>query len=158
METVDASEIAAAPRPVRDAHVTGRLALEGRSIAEPLVFEDCKFDEEICLDEATVSSVRIVRSDLPALRASNIETRGDVVLDGTSGRVSLDGAHIGGSLRLVGARLTGVLDVSSVRVDRTSTSTTRRSRDSKARPCAPRDCARAGTCDCSASRPTGRSG
>ena len=117
METVDASEFAAAPRPLREAHITGRLALEGRSIAEPLVFEDCKFDEEVCLDEATVSSVRIVRSDLPAFRASNVETRGDVVLDGTSGRVVLDGAHIGGSLRLVGTHVTGILDVSSVRVD-----------------------------------------
>ena len=117
METVDASELAAAPRPVREVHITGRLALEGRSIAEPLVFEDCKFDEEICLDEATLSSLRILRSDLPALSARNIETRGDVVLDGTSGRVSLAGAHIGGSLRLVGTVLDGVLDISSARVD-----------------------------------------
>jgi hypothetical protein len=117
VETVDASELAAAPRPLREAHITGRLALEGRSIAEPLVFEDCRFDEEICLDEATLSSVRIVRSGMPALRASNVETRGDVVLDGSSGRVALDGAHIGGSLRLAGAVLTGVLDVSSARVD-----------------------------------------
>lgn len=118
METFEASELAAAPVPVRGARITGRLALEGRAIAEPLVFEDCTFEEEVCLDEATTSSVRLVRCELPALRASNAETRGDVVLDGsTAGHVALAGAHIGGSLRLAGTRLTGDLDISSVRVD-----------------------------------------
>lgn len=121
METVSATDLAdRLAAPVRDARVTGRLALEGRALAEPLVFEDCVFEQDVCLDEATTSSVRLVRCTLPSLTARNLETRGDLVLDGTTARsVALAGAHIGGSLRLAGARLSGdpALDASSVRVD-----------------------------------------
>jgi len=121
VETVSATDLAGRlAAPVRDARVTGRLALEGRALAEPLVFEGCVFEQDVCLDEATTSSVRLVHCTLPSLTARHIETRGDLVLDGTTARrVVLAGAHVGGSLRLAGARLSGdpALDASSVRVD-----------------------------------------
>jgi hypothetical protein len=89
------------------ARIIDWLDLEALVVVRPLVFEACYFDEAVRLDEARAPRVELKACCLPALSARQLETRGDLTLDGLTGArmVSLAGARIGGMLALRNARL-----------------------------------------------------
>ena len=86
---------------LRGARITGDLNLEAATLRCPLALLDCSFATAINLYEATALSVRLSGSHVPAVHARQLRTRGDLRLDegfSVSGRVEVDGAHIGGVL------------------------------------------------------------
>jgi hypothetical protein len=90
-------------------------------LAEPVSFEDCVFEEEVCLDEAIVPALRLVGCELPRLSARNLQARGDLVVEhATAHQVVVEGAQVGGRLRLSATRLSGdpSLNAAGVRVGR----------------------------------------
>lgn len=92
---------------LRGARITGPLDLEASTLACPLLLQDCYFDEAVNLDEATAQSIRIHGCRLPALTARQLHTSRVLSLDEatvTRG-VTLSGAHIGGTLSMVGTKL-----------------------------------------------------
>ena len=100
----------AADTPVRGvrlqgARIAGELNLEATMLRCPLALLDCSFAYAINLNEATALSVRLSGSHVPAVRAKQLLTRGDLRLDKgfrVSGGVELNGAHIGGDLACTG--------------------------------------------------------
>jgi hypothetical protein len=98
------------PRAVklRGARVTGLLDLEGSTLFCPLLLEDCHFEEQVNLNEATAVVIRMPGCHLPGLTADQLKTTGNLELNRgftARGEVRLRGAHIGGHLNLRGASL-----------------------------------------------------
>jgi hypothetical protein len=89
---------------LRGARVAGRLDLMGAITNWPLVCEGCWFDTEVRLVEAIVRTVRITRSQLPALNATRMR------LDGI---FNLRSSVVDGILRLDQAKVTGEVCLSS---------------------------------------------
>jgi hypothetical protein len=92
---------------IQGARITGELNLEASTLLCPLALLDCSFDSAINLNEATAVSVRLSGSHIPAVRARQLRTRGDLRLDegfNGSGEVDLVGAHIGGQLVCTGGQ------------------------------------------------------
>jgi hypothetical protein len=102
------------PRGIRliGARITGQLNLTDAHSAVPLVLQQCRFDMPVVLDRAHLSVLSLRGSVLPSLSADGLCLRHDLGLDqvtvsGRDGKsVWLLGAHIGGYLDLVGAKLT----------------------------------------------------
>src|SRR5262249_8815937 len=92
---------------LQGARITGKLNLEAATLQCPLALVDCSFDDPIILEDATATSVRLSRSHAPTIVADQLQTRGDLSLDGfsTTGGVYLSRAHIGGQLDCRGAQL-----------------------------------------------------
>ncbi|MFD8573506.1 oxidoreductase [Streptomyces sp. NPDC059639] len=92
---------------IRRARITGPLNLDGTEIKALLRFEECEFDGPVGLEAASTLALAITDSRLPELRASTAHFGGRVDLRGTTveGALDLVHAHIGGGLRLDGARL-----------------------------------------------------
>ena len=91
------------------AKITGMLNLEAAQLVCPITFQACWFEQLVNLAQATVPAMRLPGSHLPALRAENLRTIGNLGLDQgftSTGEVTLLGAHIGGDLVMGGARLT----------------------------------------------------
>jgi hypothetical protein len=94
---------------LRGARITGQLDLEAATLACPLLLWDCHLEQPINLREARAPAVRLTGCHLPGLVAAQLETRGNLELNGgftATGEVNLMGAHIGGRLSLLGATLT----------------------------------------------------
>jgi hypothetical protein len=107
--TGDGEAASVAVRGVRlqGARITGNLNLEAVTLRCPLALLDCSFASALNLEEATAVSVRLSGSHVPAIRARQLRTSGDLRLDKgfcVSGGVDLDGAHIGGVLVCTGGR------------------------------------------------------
>jgi hypothetical protein len=99
------------PRALRlaGARIVGRLDLEATELVCPLLLVGCWFAEPLILSEAQAPTVRLPACHLPGLSANQLATRGNLQLnDGftATGDVRLPGAHIGGLLDLSGATLT----------------------------------------------------
>jgi hypothetical protein len=92
---------------IQGARITGELNLEASTLLCPLALLDCSFDSAINLNEATAVSVRLSGSHIPAVRARQLRTRGDLKLDEgfcVSGGVEVASAHIGGQLDCKGGQ------------------------------------------------------
>jgi hypothetical protein len=89
------------------ADVTGRLDLTFAEVTVPLTLEECVFDTELDLTNATMRSVRIQASELPGLVGRLMRVGADLDLRRSvvRGRLSLVRATITGELRLTGAHL-----------------------------------------------------
>ncbi|MFG2091366.1 MULTISPECIES: hypothetical protein [unclassified Spirillospora] len=92
---------------LRGARVRGRLDLMGAEIPCALVCEYCHFDEPVRLVEATVRTVRLVRSSLHSLNAARMGMDGILNLHLSTVRagIRLDRARINGEVSLRGARI-----------------------------------------------------
>lgn len=91
------------------ARITGELNLEAASVAFPLTFRDCYFDEPLVLSLAHLVTLRLPGCHLPDIAADQLEARGNVEFnDGfhADGEVCLAGAHIGGRLDCAGGTFT----------------------------------------------------
>jgi len=92
---------------LRGARIIGTLNLEAANLTCPLLLEDCYIDEPVNLTEATAPSIRMLGCRLPSLTARQLCTTHNLSLDAatfTRG-VTLSGAHIGGTLSMVGTKL-----------------------------------------------------
>jgi hypothetical protein len=93
---------------VRGARILGAVNLETARLVRPLHLRDCYFDEPVNLNEAAAPAIRLPGCHLPALSADQLRTIGNLDLTNgftARGEVRLDGARIGGHLRLSGASL-----------------------------------------------------
>jgi hypothetical protein len=92
---------------LQGARITGDLNLEATTLRCPLALLDCSFACAIDLTEATAVSVCLSGSHVPAVRARQLLTRGDLRLDkgfSVLGGVGLASAHIGGQLSCMGGQ------------------------------------------------------
>jgi hypothetical protein len=90
------------------ASIVGRLDLEGRALACPLLLERCWLDEPVTLDDATAGMIRFSDCHVPGLSARRLRTTGNLELwDGftSTAGVDLTGARIGGQVVLNNAHL-----------------------------------------------------
>ncbi|MER5947923.1 oxidoreductase [Streptomyces sp. NPDC001904] len=92
---------------IRRARITGPLNLDGTEIKALVRFEECEFDGPVSLEAASTLALSLTHSRVPGLRAPTAHFGGRVDLRGTTvdGALNLVHAHIGGGLRLDGARL-----------------------------------------------------
>ncbi len=98
------------PRALRlyGARIEGRLDLEAATLGCPLVLNGCHFEAPLLLTEARAPSIRLVGSSIPSISGRQLETRGDLMLDGlTAKTLDLEGARTGGVLSLRDANLRG---------------------------------------------------
>jgi hypothetical protein len=89
---------------VRGARIIGRLDLETRKLACPVLLRECYFDEPPNLDEAEAVSIRLLGCHLPGLTAERLQATGNVEMS--------DGFRSSGEVRMLGARIGGMLDFS----------------------------------------------
>jgi hypothetical protein len=90
------------------ARIVGQLDLEAVTIACPLFFDGCLFEDLIILRDAEALAIRLPGCHVPGIAAKQLTTRGDLLLNdkfAASGEVCLAGATIGGQLILDGASL-----------------------------------------------------
>jgi hypothetical protein len=72
----------------------------------PVELIDCRFDEPVELDHATVRAADFASCRMPALHADGLQTEADLTLTRlSSGRISLFKAQISGNLWLNDARV-----------------------------------------------------
>lgn len=85
---------------LRGARVTGRLDLMAGQVRWPLICEQCYFEREVRLVEATTRTIRIVACYLPALNAARLRLDGILNLSASivPGLVRLDEASVAGSV------------------------------------------------------------
>jgi len=86
--------------------ITGGLNLEATELQAPLIAHGCWFDEPISVSGTTASELRLTACRIPGLAGDQLHTRGDLDLSASEvGVVSLQRAHIGGSVLLIGTEL-----------------------------------------------------
>lgn len=92
---------------IERARITGPLTLDGTEIKALVRFEECEFEGPVSLEAASTLALSLTHSRVPGLRAPTAHFGGRVDLRGTTvdGVLNLVHAHIGGGLRLDGARL-----------------------------------------------------
>lgn len=86
----------------RGARITGELSFEAASVAFPLTFRDCWFDQPLVLSLARLVTLRLPGCHVPGIAADQLEARGNVEFN--------DGFHADREVRLVGAHISGWLD------------------------------------------------
>ncbi|WOX09186.1 hypothetical protein [Streptomyces sp. N50] len=88
------------------ATITGNLQLSHAKVEIPAAFIDCRFDNEVDLSDASLCTVDLTGSSLPALNADRLKVEGDLTLIETvGGTVSLFRSDIAGDMWLNGAEL-----------------------------------------------------
>lgn len=89
------------------ARITGTLDLEAATLVCPLWLRRCFFDQPINLREVQAPSVGLPGCHAPGLAGGQLQTRGDLNLEGFAarGEINLVGARIGGAFRFDGAHL-----------------------------------------------------
>ncbi|MYT69621.1 MULTISPECIES: oxidoreductase [unclassified Streptomyces] len=92
---------------IERARITGPLTLDGTEIRAIVRFDACEFDGPVSLEAASTLALSLTHCRVPGLRAPTAHFGGRVDLRGTTveGGLNLVHAHIGGGLRLDGARL-----------------------------------------------------
>ena len=85
---------------VRGVWVRGRLDLAHAEVPFPVSFDDCVFDEPVCLHGAHLPALTLEACELPALEANGIHIDHDLVLSGSV--VALSGAEHGERVRAGG--------------------------------------------------------
>lgn len=82
--------------------ITGTLDLAGGTVTPYLEMRGCRFDEQVLLPEARLTTVRLVDCAVPRLEAARVHTEGDLHLPRCRFRngVRLTDAHIGTDLLL----------------------------------------------------------
>ena len=92
---------------VYGAKIIGRLNLFFAPMNFPLLFQFCRFDQDIDLKFATLPALNLAGSSIRSLILSGTRVRGDVTLEGLTclGQVLALQAEIGGSLDCRGATL-----------------------------------------------------
>jgi uncharacterized protein YjbI with pentapeptide repeats len=90
---------------ITGAWITGVLDLEACQVFRDIGLIDCHFEAAPILRAAIINRLFLDGSDLPALEAERLETRGGVYLRGASvhGEVSLAQSRLGGNLECDGA-------------------------------------------------------
>ncbi|MFF2660774.1 oxidoreductase [Kitasatospora sp. NPDC058032] len=90
------------------ARVAGRLDLRGLAAAGELRLENCYFEEEVVLRDATLRSTSLSGCRIPGLDGWLLKVDGNLFFENSvlDGRLTLTRAQITGELRLSGARLT----------------------------------------------------
>ncbi|MGW7353455.1 oxidoreductase [Streptomyces sp. NPDC054784] len=84
------------------AYVTGKLNLSGGTIEPYFELRQCRFEKEVLMPEAQMSTARLVNCYLPRLEAARVRTEGDLHLARCSipGGIRLTDATIGTDLLL----------------------------------------------------------
>lgn len=92
---------------LQGAEITGTLRLTGAVVTFPLSFAECEFKGRPDLNDATLLSLSLVRSNMPGLTAVGVELRGTAELEGitSTGLIDLKRARIGGALLMRDCRL-----------------------------------------------------
>jgi hypothetical protein len=92
---------------IAGARITGSLELGSAEIVKSLWLEECYIEETPDLTDARIRSLRILRSYLPGLKATNLKVDGQLDLDKTTvnGRLRLVNAHITGEFTMSGTTL-----------------------------------------------------
>lgn len=82
--------------------ISGRLMLSGGVIAPYLQLDDCRFDEQLMLQECHAGSMRLVRCLIPRLEAARLQITGDLHLPQCliPGGIRMTDAQIGTDLLL----------------------------------------------------------
>jgi hypothetical protein len=82
--------------------ISGRLMLAGGIITPYLQLDDCRFDEQLMLQECRAGSMRLVRCLIPRLEAARLQVTGDLHLPQCliPGGIRLTDAQIGTDLLL----------------------------------------------------------
>lgn len=87
--------------------VVGRLDLEGGEVPFLVKFERCRFTEAPVLEQARVSGLYFVESELPGLRGTQVQVNGSLALRRcvVTGCVELNGAQVSGQIDMRGCRV-----------------------------------------------------
>ncbi|TKK89011.1 hypothetical protein FDA94_10850 [Herbidospora galbida] len=88
---------------VTGARITEELVLEAGAIAAPVAMTGCDFESGVNLADATAVTIRLHDCRIAVLYGSDLRTQGDFeITDGSAvmGAIDLQGARIGGDLRL----------------------------------------------------------
>lgn len=82
--------------------VSGRLMLSGATVTPYVQLDDCRFDEQLMLQECRLGSMRLVRCLLPRVEAARLQVGGDLHLPQcrVTGGLRMTDAHIGTDLLL----------------------------------------------------------
>jgi hypothetical protein len=82
--------------------ISGRLMLSGGTITPYVQMDDCRFDEQLMLQECRAGSMRLVRCLIPRLEAARLQVTGDLHLPQclVPGGIRLTDAQIGSDLLL----------------------------------------------------------
>jgi hypothetical protein len=82
--------------------ISGRLALSGAMVTPYVQFDDCRFDEQVMLQEVRAGSIRLVRCLIPRLEAARLQLTGDLHMPQcvVTGGIRLSDAQIGTDLLL----------------------------------------------------------
>jgi hypothetical protein len=82
--------------------VSGRLMLAGATVTPYVQLDDCRFDEQLMLQECRVGSMRLVRCLIPRVEAARLQVGGDLHLPQCriTGGLRMTDAHIGTDLLL----------------------------------------------------------
>ena len=93
---------------LRAARISGGLNLEAGTLRCPLLLEGCFFDGPINLRQARAEVIRLTGCRLTCLDGTQLELRGDLQLNRSTGTViNLHNARVGGQILLNGAVLSG---------------------------------------------------
>ncbi|WP_329140656.1 oxidoreductase [Streptomyces sp. NBC_01476] len=82
--------------------VSGRLSLAGGTVTPYVQLTDCRFDEQVLMQECRAGSMRLVRCLLPRLEAARLQVTGDLHLPQcvVTGGIRMTDAQIGTDLLL----------------------------------------------------------
>lgn len=82
--------------------ISGRLTLAGGTVTPYVQLDDCRFDEQVLLQECRAGSMRLVRCLIPRLEAARLQVTGDLHLPQcvVGGGIRLTDAQIGTDLLL----------------------------------------------------------
>lgn len=87
---------------LRGVRITGRLMLAGGTVAPYVQLDDCRFDEQVLMQECRAGSMRLVRCLIPRLEAARLHVTGDLHLPQcvVTGGIRMTDAQIGTDLLL----------------------------------------------------------
>jgi hypothetical protein len=97
---------------LRGARVSGTLDLEAARLECPLLLEGCFLERPVSLRDARAQAIRLPGCHVPGIDASQLRAEGSVELN--------EGFTAGAMISLAGARISGLLDLSSAVVAGTS--------------------------------------
>jgi uncharacterized protein YjbI with pentapeptide repeats len=93
---------------VRNARILGSFDLAFAEVKGPLTLLACEFSDVVRLENALLVNIDLRNSTFPGLRAGSADIKHDLILQGCAGgTVRLIGARIGGDLDLRAASLSG---------------------------------------------------